>query len=76
MDIVNVLLRILDIASTVGILAGIWGSVRSAKMWYVYSAGCGCLAVVAICNSLWGVLVGASVSVVIGIRNALHERTS
>lgn len=71
---IDIVLRVLDISSTVLILLGVWGAPRDRRMWWVYCVGCAFLATVAVYNSLWGVAVGGSVSVLLGIRNALYKK--
>lgn len=65
-------LQIFDYLSTVLILLGIWGAVKSKKMWWIYSIGCGLLGTVAISKGLVGVMIGGVVSVILGVRNALY----
>lgn len=71
---IDVVLRILDISSTVLILLGVWGSVKNQRMWWVYCIGCVFLAAVAVYNCLWGIAAGGVASVIIGVRNALYKK--
>lgn len=70
----SIILRILDILSTVLILLGIWGNVKDRRMWWIYCVGCAFLGIVSFYKGLWGVGMGGVISVVLGVRNAIYTR--
>lgn len=72
----DVLLHVTDIVASVLILAGLWGSAKNQKMWWIYCIGSAFFLYVVIAKGLIGLTVMGIATLITGIRNARYKRSS